>query len=194
VTGLIGKNGAGKSTTLRAISGFHRQFEGAIVINGIDVRGLSPWQLARAGVSLCREGAPVFHTLSISQNLAMGRRLAELRGEKSSQLDFVYELFPPLGARKNVRADSLSGGQRQMLALGTAIVSRPSVLLLDEPSAGLAWATAAGLFEAIAELRKAHICIVIAEQSERWLERCADEIVPVEMGRTRAAYHLTQAR
>jgi len=194
VTGLIGPNGAGKTTTLRAIAGVHRQAEGQILVNGVDVRGFSPWKVARSGISLVREGAAVLQTLTIAENLAMGGQLARKRKREPRDPSFVYELFPQLAERKHERADSLSGGQRQMLALATAIVSQPMVLLLDEPSAGLAWAAATELFVAIAELRSERICTIVAEQSQRWLDRCADEVVPMDMGQTRAPKPLLSHR
>lgn len=187
IVGMTGPNGAGKSTTLRVIAGVHSQSSGHVLVNGVDLRGKSAWRVARAGVSLVREGAVVFRTLTISENIAMGRRLASARRVAAVGEGSVYELFPALADRKTERADSLSGGQRQMLALATAIVSGPSVLLLDEPSAGLAWAAAAEVFDAISQLRTERMAIVIAEQSERWLERCADEVVALEMGHTQAA-------
>lgn len=181
--GIIGRNGAGKSTLLRCLAGIHEKTEGRIEFNGENVAGRACHEIAQRGLTLVREGAPVFGDLSILENVAMGATLAERRGVEPMDLDEVWHVFPALQTMSQRKAGYLSGGQRQMLALATALVSRPSLLLLDEPSAGLAPEAAATAFETIGKMRQSGLCILIAEQNLDWLTGITTHTVEIESGR-----------
>ena len=184
--GVIGRNGAGKSTLLRSIAGVHERVEGVLELDGKPVAGLRPHVIARRGLSLVREGAPVFGDLSVVENIEMGTALARLRERDPLPLGEVWEAFPVLEQRAGQKAGYLSGGQRQMLALATALISRPSILLLDEPSAGLAPEAAATAFEAIGAMRQTGLCILIAEQNLEWLTGITSHTIEIESGRMQA--------
>ena len=181
--GIIGHNGAGKSTLLRTIAGVHERMQGSIKLLGEEVLDKPPHEISRRGLSLVREGAPVFGGLSILENLQMGATLAERRGRTPLAMSEVFEVFPVLDEMKDRKSGFLSGGQRQMLALATAFVSQPSILLLDEPSAGLSPEAAATAFEAVGRMRQAGLCIVIAEQNIEWLTGVASHTREIESGR-----------
>ncbi|MGO9954971.1 MAG: ATP-binding cassette domain-containing protein [Solirubrobacteraceae bacterium] len=181
--GIIGRNGAGKSTLLRSIAGVHEKVDGRLQLDGADVVGRRSHEIARLGLTLVREGAPVFGDLSIVENMALGTALALRRGRDPMPFDEVWEVFPALRTMSQRKAGYLSGGQRQMLALATALVSRPSILLLDEPSAGLAPEAAATAFEAIAAMREAGLSILIAEQNLEWLAGITSHTLEIESGR-----------
>ncbi len=181
--GIIGRNGAGKSTLLRTIAALHRRAAGRMSFLGDDVIGRPPHQLARRGLSLVREGAPVFGDLSVSDNIKLGAQLAALRRLDALALDALWEIFPALATMRQKRAGQLSGGQRQMLALATALASRPALLLLDEPSAGLAPEAAATAFAAIERLRQTGVSVLIAEQNTEWLEGVTTRHLELESGR-----------
>lgn len=188
--GVIGRNGAGKSTLLRSIAGVHQRVEGELSLNGETVLGRRPHDIARRGLTLVREGAPVFGDLSIVENIALGGQLAQRREQEPLPIDEVWEVFPALKAKSEQKAGYLSGGQRQMLALATALISRPTILLLDEPSAGLAPEAAATAFEAIGAMRQAGLCILIAEQNLEWLTGITSHTIEIESGRMQAAAEL----
>lgn len=181
--GIIGRNGAGKSTLLRTIAAIHRRAEGAVQFLGRDILGRPPHQVARSGLSIVREGAPVFAELSVIENVRLGEHLARLRKAEPVGLDELWTIFPALEAMSSRQAGQLSGGQRQMLALATALASAPRLLLLDEPSAGLAPEAAATAFEAIEHLRRTGLSVLIAEQNLEWLAGVATRHVELESGR-----------
>jgi branched-chain amino acid transport system ATP-binding protein len=181
--GVVGRNGAGKSTLLRSISRVHSDSRGIIELSGKPLAKLSPHAVARMGLSFVREGAPVVAQLSVRANLDLARRLARLRGLEPVSYEEVWEIFPVLDSKQGLRAGLLSGGQRQMLALASAIVSRPTVLLLDEPSAGLAPEACAAIFAAIRRLCDQGLAVLIAEQNRDWLDGVADRSVLLETGR-----------
>ena len=183
--GVVGHNGAGKSTLLRSIAGAHERVRGVVKLLGVDVVGHPAFDIARRGLSLVREGAPVFADLTISENLELGARLATRRSRAPLPRAAVWEAFPVLESMAERKSGYLSGGQRQMLALATAFVSQPSILLLDEPSAGLAPEAAATAFEAIGRLRASGLCIVIAEQNLEWLTGITSHTLQIESGRMR---------
>jgi branched-chain amino acid transport system ATP-binding protein len=184
--GVVGRNGAGKSTLLRTIGGVHRSASGSVIVDGQPTLGKPPHHVARHGVSLVREGAPVFTELSVLSNIELGGTLARFRGAEPMSLDDVWAVFPDLEATKSRNAGVLSGGQRQMLALATALMSRPTILLLDEPSAGLAPTAAATAFEAIGRMRSGGLAVLIAEQNRDWLDRVADRTIEIESGHIQA--------
>ena len=181
--GIIGRNGAGKTTLLRTIAGVHRRAAGSVSFMGGPVLGHSPHVVARRGLSLVREGAPVFADLSVVDNIRVGHQLAALRRSDPMPWQSIWETFPALETMQQRSAGLLSGGQRQMLALATALASRPTLLLLDEPSAGLAPEAAATAFAAIGAMRKAGLCVLIAEQNMEWLEGITSRSLELESGR-----------
>ena len=182
--GIVGRNGAGKSTLLRTIAAIHRRAEGSARFLGHDILGRPPHQVARLGLSIVREGAPVFAELSVIENIRLGQHLARLRNVEPVDLDELWTIFPALEAMSGRQAGQLSGGQRQMLALATALASAPKLLLLDEPSAGLAPEAAATAFEAIEHLRRTGLSVLIAEQNLEWLAGVATRHLELESGRT----------
>ena len=182
--GLIGHNGAGKSTLLRCIAGVHRMGMAGRVLHGEDdISGQSSFKISRRGVSFVREGAPVFGDMTVLENLMLGNSLARRRGTSPRPLSDVWATFPVLETMTTRRAGLLSGGQRQMLATATALVSNPSLLLLDEPSAGLAPEAAESCFEAITRLREEGLSLLIAEQNAEWLVRVASRSLEIRSGR-----------
>jgi branched-chain amino acid transport system ATP-binding protein len=181
--GILGRNGAGKSTLLRTIAGVHRQATGKMIFDGEAGLGESPHRVARRGLSLVREGAPVFADLSVLDNISLGAGLAAARRRQPLGLEAIWEIFPVLETMRRRPAGQLSGGQRQMLALATALASRPTLLLLDEPSAGLAPEAAATAFAAIARLRTTGLSVLIAEQNREWLAGITTRGLELESGR-----------
>jgi ABC-type branched-subunit amino acid transport system ATPase component len=183
VVGVLGRNGAGKTTLLRAIAGLHPRVEGAVLADGADIRGLRADEIALRGVALVRESGRLPSSLSVVENLQLGQRLARLRGKPGRTLEEIWKWFPilePLQARK---AGLLSGGQRQALALASAFVAEPSILLLDEPSAGLAPPVAKELFNVIGQLAKSGMTIMVVEQQPAWLIGLAHQCYLLEVGR-----------
>lgn len=182
--GLIGHNGAGKSTLLRCIAGVHRMgMSGSVRFGDDEVRGQSSFRISRKGLSFVREGAPVFGDMTVLENLMLGVAQARRRGTTARTLSSVWGIFPALEAMTTRRAGLLSGGQRQMLATATALLSNPTLLLLDEPSAGLAPEAAENCFEAITRLRKEGLSLLIAEQNAEWLDRVTTHSIEIESGR-----------
>lgn len=191
--GLVGRNGAGKSTLLRSIAGVHRKLSGRIQVQGRPVQSRSAYDIARAGVSLVRETAPVFTEMTVLENIQLGAALARRRSQLPLPLSEVLDIFPALRERLGTVSGQLSGGQRQMLTLATAIISRPTILLLDEPSAGLAPESAATTFAAIGRLRQSGASILIAEQNRDWLSGVASRTVELVGGRARASENQVSA-
>src|SRR3546814_694471 len=152
VVALFGHNGAGKSTLLRSIAGVHTQCGGQVTVAGGRLDDKAAHEVARSGLMLVREGARVFDSMTVAEHLELGVRLAVCTDRAPRTAEEIYELFPVLGERSDARAGYLSGGQRQMLALGAAFASQPSCLLLDEPSGGLAPTVAREIFDKVAEL------------------------------------------
>ena len=162
---LIGANGAGKSTTLRSINGLNHPREGTIAFQGTDITDTAPHQIVRMGISQSPEGRHVFPRMSVLENLEMGAYQRENRSEISQDLDRVYTLFPRLQERRTQKAGTLSGGEQQMLAMGRALMARPKLLLLDEPSMGLAPIFVEKIFEIIREINDQGTPILLVEQN-----------------------------
>jgi branched-chain amino acid transport system ATP-binding protein len=163
IVGLIGPNGAGKSTTLHAIAGLVSIFAGDVRLAGRSLRGRPPEEIARAGISLVPEGRRIFGGFSVEENLRLG--LAARRGNgAAAALAGVYELFPVLEEMRGRHAGALSGGQQQQLAIARALVAEPDVLLLDEPSLGLAPALVDLVFEALVAIRERGVTVLLVEQ------------------------------
>jgi branched-chain amino acid transport system ATP-binding protein len=169
IVAVLGHNGAGKSTLLRSIARVHRPIIGEIRYRGLEISGLPPSQVARVGLNLVREGAPVFQHLTVLDNLRLGERLARLRKLQPEPLERVWDWFPMLHEKRREQAGLLSGGQRQMLSISVALIARPEVLLLDEPSAGLAPTMAETVFTAIERLCSGGMAVILAEQDQHWV-------------------------
>ena len=161
---LIGSNGAGKSTTLRSISGLTPPRQGSIRFNGEEIGETPPQEIVRKGVSLSPEGRRIFPRMSVTENLELG---AYMRRDKNiaQDLDRVFDLFPRLNERRTQKAGTMSGGEQQMLAIGRALMSNPKLLLLDEPSMGLAPILVERIYETVEEINKQGTTILLVEQS-----------------------------
>jgi branched-chain amino acid transport system ATP-binding protein len=162
---LIGANGAGKSTTLRSINGLNHPREGTITFQGSNITDTPPHEIVKMGISQSPEGRHVFPRMSVLENLEMGAYQRENRSEIAQDLDRVYTLFPRLQERRVQKAGTLSGGEQQMLAMGRALMARPKLLLLDEPSMGLAPIFVEKIFEIIREINDQGTPILLVEQN-----------------------------
>ena len=180
---LIGSNGAGKSTTLRTISGLLRSTQGTITFEGADIANAATDRIVRLGISQCPEGRHIFGRLSVSDNLRLGAVSRSDAAEVAKDLDTVFELFPLLKERLGQAGGTLSGGEQQMLAIGRALMSRPRLLLLDEPSLGLAPLMVERIFATIAELKRQGRTILLVEQNVHQALDIADRAYVMETGR-----------
>ena len=164
---LIGTNGAGKTTTLKAIAGLLPVAADAVLYDGAPIGGMRAFELVRRGLALVPEGRGVFGQLTVEENLAMGAYVRSDAAAVKLDLQRVYSLFPRLAERRGQSAGTLSGGDQQMLAIGRALMSRPKLLLLDEPSMGLAPLMVQKIFETILEVAKEGVTILLVEQNAR---------------------------
>ncbi|MEW6416862.1 MAG: ABC transporter ATP-binding protein [Nitrospirota bacterium] len=178
---LIGSNGAGKSTTLMTISGILRPFSGDIVFNGESIKGIPPHRIVEMGISQIPEGRRIFPKLTIIENLEMGG--FSNRGNFESSLEMVYNLFPILKERYKQMAGTLSGGEQQMLAIGRALMSHPKLLLLDEPSLGLAPIIVSKIFKTIKEINSEGVTILLVEQNAKAALKLSNRGYVLENGR-----------
>jgi branched-chain amino acid transport system ATP-binding protein len=179
---LIGANGAGKSTTLRAISGLTRPASGGILYQGKKIDGLSPQEVVRAGIAHVPEGRRVFPFMTVKENLNMGAFRRKGKEEIRKDLEGVWKHFPILLERRSQPAGSLSGGEQQMLAIGRALMSRPTLLLLDEPSLGLAPLMVREVGRIIGEINQRRVGIVLVEQNAHMALRIAHQGYVLETG------------
>ena len=177
---LIGANGAGKSTTLRTIAGLVKPAKGRIHLQGEDITGLSPDRIVAKGVTLVPEGRPVFPDLTVLENLKIGAYLR--KDDLTQDLNWVYELFPRLKERSWQAAGTLSGGEQQMLAVGRALMSRPKIIMMDEPSLGLAPIVVKGIFDIIKEINRMGVTVLLIEQNANMALRIADIGYVLETG------------
>ena len=191
IVGLIGPNGAGKSTTLHAIMGVVPAHRGVIAFGGRVLRGHTPEAVARAGIALVPEGRRVFADFSVEENLRLG--LAARRGDGGAALDEAYELFPILREHRRRHAGALSGGQQQQLAIGRALVAAPTVLLLDEPSLGLAPQAVDRVFDALGAIRERGVAILLVEQRAQRTVAFADRTHVLANGELRMTLHPADA-
>jgi branched-chain amino acid transport system ATP-binding protein len=187
VVALIGANGAGKTTTMRAISGLIAPTRGEVLLDGVPVQGLGAARIARLGLAHAPEGRKVFGPLSAEDNLLLGafRRLPRFFGfrrKAAADLERVYELFPKLAARRQQLAGTLSGGEQQMLAIGRALMAQPKVMLLDEPSMGLAPVIIQEVFRTIRRLKEEGMTMLLVEQFARTALEVADYAYVMERG------------
>jgi branched-chain amino acid transport system ATP-binding protein len=182
IVSLIGANGAGKSTTLRALSGVVRSESGSIVHDGKSIGGLPSHRIARLGIAHVPEGRGVFGNMSVMENLEMGAYTRSSRAEIEESFERVFALFPRLAERAAQLAGTLSGGEQQMLAIGRGLVQRPDLLLLDEPSMGLAPVLVSEIFRMIEEINKAGTTILLVEQNASMALAIADRAYVLEAG------------
>lgn len=178
---LIGANGAGKSTTLRTIAGLVKPAKGRIHLQGEDITGLTPDKIVAKGVTLVPEGRRVFPDLTVLENLKIGAYLR--KDDLSDDLNWVYELLPRLKERSWQAAGTLSGGEQQMLAVGRALMSRPKIIMMDEPSLGLAPIVVKGIFDIIKEINRMGVTVLLIEQNANMALRIADIGYVLETGK-----------
>jgi len=181
IVSIIGPNGAGKSTLLKAIFGILKPKNGTITLKEDDITGLKPDKIARKGISYVPQVNNVFPSMTIQENLEMGAFIRT--DDYSRRVEEIYELFPVLGERSKQKAGQLSGGQRQMVAMGRALMLDPKLLLLDEPSAGLAPNLVDMIFKKIKEINAAGVSIAIVEQNAREALKMADHGYVLAMGK-----------
>jgi branched-chain amino acid transport system ATP-binding protein len=180
---LVGANGAGKSTTLRAISGLVPPRSGAIRFAGRDIAGAEPRRILAEGIAHCPEGRRVFPQMTVSENLAMGAYLRRDRAAVGADLDRIYAEFPLLAERRDQAAGTLSGGEQQMLAIGRALMGRPKLVLFDEPSLGLAPNIVERMFAVIRAVRDAGTTVLLVEQNAFAALELCDYAYLLETGR-----------
>jgi branched-chain amino acid transport system ATP-binding protein len=182
VVTLIGANGAGKSTTLRSINGLNHPREGRIRFQGRDITQEPPHNVVKMGISQSPEGRRLFPRMSVMENLEMGAFQRDDKSGIKASLDRVFELFPRLQERKNQRAGTMSGGEQQMCAIGRALMAQPKLLLLDEPSMGLAPIFVERIFEIVVEINKQGTPILLVEQNALMALDVADRGYVMETG------------
>ncbi|MBQ4051134.1 MAG: ABC transporter ATP-binding protein [Oscillospiraceae bacterium] len=179
---LIGANGAGKTTTLRTISGLKKATSGQILLDGNDITALSAQDRVKMGMSQVPEGRRVFTDMTVLENLELGAYLRRDRAGIKQDLEMVYDRFPRLADRRRQIAGTLSGGEQQMLAMGRALMSRPKILFLDEPSMGLAPLLVAEIFDIIKEINKSGTTILLVEQNASMALQIANRAYVMETG------------
>ena len=180
---IVGANGAGKTTTLRTISGIYRPQTGSITFEGKNLAALASHEIVSLGISQAPEGRQIFGTLSVRDNLALGATRRRDRAGIAQDLEYVYSLFPVLGERLNQSGGTLSGGEQQMLAIARALMAKPRLLLLDEPSLGLAPMLVNRIFAVISRLKETGVTILLVEQNARKALEIADRAYVMETGR-----------
>ena len=180
---VVGPNGAGKTTLLRAISGLIAPRAGRIAFEGAELAGRPAYEIVAHGIAHVPEGRRLFPQLTVAENLKMGAFLPSARAHFRESLERVYALFPVLAERPTQRAGSLSGGEQQMLAVGRALMSRPKLILFDEPSMGLAPVMVLRLFDLISRVREVGFTILIVEQNVRQVLKLVDRAYLLEVGR-----------
>jgi len=184
---VIGPNGAGKTTLMRVISGLIRPMQGAITMEGADLLTTPAHRIVELGVAHVPENRRLFPRMTVEDNLRMGAFIAAARPKFRENLDFVFDLFPRLNERRRQMAGTLSGGEQQMCAIGRALMSKPKLLLLDEPSAGLAPVVVQQVFALVERLRAAGLTVLIVEQNVRQVLRVVDRGYLLEAGTIRSS-------
>ena len=184
---VIGPNGAGKTTLMRVISGLIRPIRGGMQMEGVDLVATPPHRIVELGIAHVPENRRLFPRMTVEDNLRMGGFVAAARPKFRDRLDFVYQLFPRLRERRQQLAGTLSGGEQQMCAIGRALMSEPRLLLLDEPSAGLAPVVVQQVFGLVDRIRASGLTVLIVEQNVRQVLRIVDRAYLLEAGTLRAS-------
>jgi branched-chain amino acid transport system ATP-binding protein len=185
--GVIGPNGAGKTTLMRVVSGMIRPTAGTIVMEGVDLVTTPPHRIVALGMAHVPESRRLFAGMTVEENLRMGGFMPAARPKYRERLEFVYELFPRLRERRRQRAGSMSGGEQQMCAIGRALMSEPRLLLLDEPSAGLAPVIVEMVFDLVKRIRAIGVTVLIVEQNVQQVLRVVDRAYLLKAGSIRAS-------
>ena len=180
--GVIGPNGAGKTTLMRVISGILRMRDGTMSIEGREIGGLPAHRVVEQGIAHVPENRRLFPRLSVEENLRIGAFIPSARARFAEQLDWVYQLFPRLKDRRNQLAGTMSGGEQQMCAIARALMSKPKVLLMDEPSAGLAPIVVQQVFELVHRIRAEGLTVLIVEQNVQQVLDVVDRAYLLEVG------------
>jgi branched-chain amino acid transport system ATP-binding protein len=184
---VLGANGAGKTTLLRVISGLLPASGGEMTMDGVSLRAIAPHRIVEAGIAHVPESRRLFPRLSVESNLKMGAFIPEARKRFGERLDYVYGLFPRLKERRRQLAGTMSGGEQQMCAIARALMSGPKLLLLDEPSMGLAPVVVAQVFELVRRIRAEGYTVLIVEQNVAQVLKIADRAYLLEVGRIKAS-------
>jgi branched-chain amino acid transport system ATP-binding protein len=187
IVGIIGPNGAGKTTLMRVISGLIRPRAGAISMEGVDILKTPAHRIVGLGIAHVPENRRLFPRLTVADNLKMGAFMPEARARYAERLAVVYDLFPRMKERRNQLAGTMSGGEQQMCAIGRALMSDPKLLLLDEPSAGLAPVVVQQVFELVKRIRTSGLTVLIVEQNVQQVLRVVDRAYLLEAGSIRAS-------
>ena len=182
IISLIGANGAGKSTTLRSIMGLVPKSDGKVIYKGEDITTTPTIKIVKGGISLTPEGRKVFPDLTVKENLLLGAYLRKNKAEIQKDLEWVYELFPRLLEREWQIAATLSGGEQQMLAVGRSLMSRPQLLMMDEPSLGLAPIIVKDIFDIIKQINEAGVSVLLIEQNAKAALEISDYAYVLETG------------
>src|SRR5215471_5379434 len=185
--GVIGPNGAGKTTLMRVISGLIRPSRGSIRMEGTDVVATPPHRIVGLGIAHVPENRRLFPRLTVDDNLRMGAFMQDARAKYAERLEFVFDLFPRMKERRSQMAGTMSGGEQQMCAIGRALMSGPKLLLLDEPSAGLAPVVVQQVFELVKRIRGSGLTVLIVEQNVQQVLKVVDRAYLLEAGTIRAS-------
>jgi branched-chain amino acid transport system ATP-binding protein len=183
IVGLVGANAAGKSSLMFSLAGLRTECRGEVLLDGVSIQGLMPWERPSKGLVLVPERRRLFPFMTVLENLEVGAYAPAARAVISRSLDEVFAVLPTLSERRSQIAGSMSGGEQQMLAIGRALMAQPQVLLLDEPTEGLAPIYVKLLFDLIADLRRKGLTILIVEQNVHYVLRTADRAYVLENGR-----------
>ena len=183
---ILGANGAGKTTTMHAISGVTKAASGQILFEGEEIRNKQPYVIAKHGISQSPEGRLILSGLTVEENLRIGGYILKSRAQMNRNFEQVYDLFPVLKERRNQQATTLSGGEQQMLAIGRALMMNPKLLLLDEPSLGLAPLIVKSIFQTVKRIAEEGVTILMVEQNARQSLLIADYAYVLELGEVKS--------
>ena len=184
IVAILGSNGAGKTTTLKTVSGLLKPWEGTITYNGEDITGMPAYGVLKKGIALVPEGRMLFGKLTVYENLSMGAYTRKNQDEIKKTLDMVYELFPRVRERAEQKAETLSGGEQQMVAIARGLMSNPSLLILDEPSLGLMPKLVKEVLQFVKTIRETGISVLIVEQNVNETLAIADRAYVIQDGST----------